>query len=37
MEGALLMIWGIIVVVAIIVFLDEWNWRKERKSRDRVA
>jgi hypothetical protein len=37
MESALLMIWGIILVVAIVVLLDWWGWRKERQSRDRAA
>jgi hypothetical protein len=37
MESALLMIWGIILVVAIVVLLDWWGWRKERRSHDRAA
>jgi hypothetical protein len=37
MESALLMIWGIILVVAIVVLLDWWGWRKERQSHDRAA
>ena len=37
MEGALLMIGGILLVVSIVVFLDWWGWRKERQSRDRAA
>lgn len=37
MEGALLMVGGILLVVSIVVFLDWWGWRKERRSRDRAA
>jgi len=37
MEGALLMVWGIILVVSIIALLDWWGRRKERRSRDRAA
>jgi hypothetical protein len=31
------MIGLIVLFVAIVVFLDWWGWRKERKSRDRAA
>ena len=37
MESALLMLSGILLVVAIVVFLDWWGWRKERQARDRAA
>jgi hypothetical protein len=37
MEGALLMIGGILLVVSVVVFLDWWGWRRERQSRDRAA
>jgi len=37
MEGALLMVGGILLVVSIVVFLDWWGWRRERQSRDRAA
>jgi hypothetical protein len=31
------MVYGILLVVSIVVFLDWWGWRKERQSRDRAA
>ena len=37
MVGAFLMLWGILLVVSIVVFLDWWGRRKERQSRDRAA
>jgi hypothetical protein len=37
MESALLMVWGIILVVAIVVFLDWWGRRKEHRSGGRAA
>jgi hypothetical protein len=37
MESALLMVWGIILVVSIVVLLDWWGSRKERRSPDRAA
>lgn len=33
MESALLMVWGILLVVSVVVFLDWWGRRKERRSR----
>jgi hypothetical protein len=30
-------IFGIMLVVAIVVLLDWWGWRRERQSRDRAA
>jgi hypothetical protein len=35
MVGALLMVWGIALVVAIIVFLDWWGRRRERRAIER--
>ena len=37
MVSALLLPAGILVVVAIVVLLDWWEWRKEHQSRDRAA
>jgi hypothetical protein len=37
MEGALLMLWGIALVVGVVVLLDWLGRRKDRKSRDRAA
>lgn len=37
MVSALLLPAGILVVVAIVVFLDWWGWRKECRSRGRAA
>jgi hypothetical protein len=31
------MVYGILLVVSIVVFLDWWGRRKERQSRDRAA
>jgi hypothetical protein len=37
MENALLMLFGILIVVWIVVGLDWWGRRKERQARDRAA
>jgi hypothetical protein len=37
MEGALLMLWGIALVVGVVVLLDWLGRRKDRKSRNRAA
>lgn len=37
MENALLMLWGIALVVGVVVLLDWLGRRKDRKSRDRAA
>jgi hypothetical protein len=37
MESALLMVYGILPVVAIVVLLDWWGRRKEGQSRNRAA
>jgi hypothetical protein len=37
MVNAFGIIFGILLVVAIVVFMDWWGWRKERESRDRAA
>ena len=37
MVNALGMLYGILLVASIVVFLDWWSYRRERKSRDRAA
>jgi len=37
MESALLMVYGILLVVSIVVLLDWWGRKKDRQSRDRAA
>lgn len=37
MEGALLMLWGIALVVGVVVLLDWLGRRKDRKSRNRAV
>jgi hypothetical protein len=37
MDNALLMLWGIALVIGIIVLLDWLGRRKDRKSRNRAA
>ena len=37
MVNAFGIIYGILLVVSIVVFLDWWGRRKERQSRDRAA
>ena len=37
MVNAFGMLYGILLVAAIVVFLDWWGRRKERQSRDRAA
>ena len=37
MVNAFGIIFGILLVVSIVVFLDWWGYRKERQSRDHAA
>lgn len=37
MENALLMLWGIALVVGVVVLLDWLGRRKDRQSRNRAA
>jgi hypothetical protein len=37
MESALLMLWGIALVVGVVVLLDWLGRRKDRQSRNRAA
>jgi hypothetical protein len=37
MDNALLMLWGIALVIGVVVLLDWLGRRKDRKSRNRAA